>query len=104
MIRRPPRSTLFPYTTLFRSRLVGPEQPSVNDRHPRGVSVGEALEQGGGAAMELPLLRGVRLPVAARGPLQGDDDIVGEQDGQVGQRSPLFGQRQDVARVLVRRF
>src|SRR2546425_2274141 len=27
MIRRPPRSTLFPYTTLFRS-----------DRHPAGVS------------------------------------------------------------------
>src|SRR5438874_8936885 len=24
MIRRPPRSTLFPYTTLFRSRLDGP--------------------------------------------------------------------------------
>src|SRR5882724_10280048 len=29
MIRRPPRSTLFPYTTLFRSRLrpVGPDGP-----------------------------------------------------------------------------
>src|SRR2546430_13571410 len=26
MIRRPPRSTLFPYTTLFRSRLVGRER------------------------------------------------------------------------------
>src|SRR3712207_8775375 len=25
MIRRPPRSTLFPYTTLFRSRLTGEE-------------------------------------------------------------------------------
>src|SRR5438309_8421922 len=25
MIRRPPRSTLFPYTTLFRSELSGPE-------------------------------------------------------------------------------
>src|SRR3712207_8673641 len=25
MIRRPPRSTLFPYTTLFRSGLAGPE-------------------------------------------------------------------------------
>src|SRR2546430_2922897 len=25
MIRRPPRSTLFPYTTLFRSRVVSPE-------------------------------------------------------------------------------
>src|SRR2546426_7399495 len=29
MIRRPPRSTLFPYTTLFRSRESGPrQQPS----------------------------------------------------------------------------
>src|SRR5258708_24551292 len=26
MIRRPPRSTLFPYTTLFRSRRRGPER------------------------------------------------------------------------------
>src|SRR3712207_8641566 len=25
MIRRPPRSTLFPYTTLFRSRLIPPD-------------------------------------------------------------------------------
>src|SRR2546430_6165593 len=29
MIRRPPRSTLFPYTTLFRSTLIG--SPSRND-------------------------------------------------------------------------
>src|SRR2546430_10943558 len=28
MIRRPPRSTLFPYTTLFRSRAEEGEQPS----------------------------------------------------------------------------
>src|SRR5258707_10701582 len=27
MIRRPPRSTLFPYTTLFRSRLIGEAVP-----------------------------------------------------------------------------
>src|SRR2546430_11961365 len=27
MIRRPPRSTLFPYTTLFRSMLLAPEGP-----------------------------------------------------------------------------
>src|SRR2546425_3265207 len=31
MIRRPPRSTLFPYTTLFRSRLV--DTPVVGLRH-----------------------------------------------------------------------
>src|SRR3712207_6952065 len=29
MIRRPPRSTLFPYTTLFRSRLRNGERPPV---------------------------------------------------------------------------
>src|SRR5256885_2776027 len=36
MIRRPPRSTLFPYTTLFRSRERPPERPSARvrpDRH-----------------------------------------------------------------------
>src|SRR3712207_7492612 len=33
MIRRPPRSTLFPYTTLFRSLGVSPHAPySVSDR------------------------------------------------------------------------
>src|SRR5258707_14984544 len=32
MIRRPPRSTLFPYTTLFRSRLINPSvKPDVLD-------------------------------------------------------------------------
>src|SRR2546430_7769236 len=31
MIRRPPRSTLFPYTTLFRSEMDGKDQPA-NDK------------------------------------------------------------------------
>src|SRR2546430_12488983 len=31
MIRRPPRSTLFPYTTLFRSRRIGEDQSFVVD-------------------------------------------------------------------------
>src|SRR5258708_16534418 len=31
MIRRPPRSTLFPYTTLFRSRLAGPGRAGIPD-------------------------------------------------------------------------
>src|SRR2546429_9308212 len=37
MIRRPPRSTLFPYTTLFRSRFLA----ALGDE----VRLGEALEQ-----------------------------------------------------------
>src|SRR5687768_17908054 len=45
MIRRPPRSTLFPYTTLFRSRPV--DQASVDRREARGlIDFGELLRRG----------------------------------------------------------
>src|SRR5256885_10194097 len=36
MIRRPPRSTLFPYTTLFRSGWHGPDQAQADRRTPQG--------------------------------------------------------------------
>src|SRR2546430_9533192 len=45
MIRRPPRSTLFPYTTLFRSRvLVAETRPLRRQSHPadRGPCDGDA--------------------------------------------------------------
>src|SRR5256885_13606094 len=35
MIRRPPRSTLFPYTTLFRSQRGGPEDDAFRRVHER---------------------------------------------------------------------
>src|SRR5258706_141244 len=35
MIRRPPRSTLFPYTTLFRSRILRAGMAEKSHRHPR---------------------------------------------------------------------
>src|SRR2546422_4494785 len=46
MIRRPPRSTLFPYTTLFRSR--GGARGARRPRHlpPGGDAVGAALREG----------------------------------------------------------
>src|SRR3712207_8059855 len=43
MIRRPPRSTLFPYTTLFRSlesQAIGREQGQRRDRRPRVAAFG----------------------------------------------------------------
>src|SRR5256885_12483713 len=53
MIRRPPRSTLFPYTTLFRSVVVGIPaaaeigmrviDPRVDDRDPRPGSIGTGI-------------------------------------------------------------
>src|SRR3712207_7570343 len=44
MIRRPPRSTLFPYTTLFRSRALHPGEAAEQQ-----VRVGQAVGQGEGA-------------------------------------------------------
>src|SRR2546430_17044267 len=38
MIRRPPRSTLFPYTTLFRSPPPGPKARAIVDRQDRFAS------------------------------------------------------------------
>src|SRR6266496_1752833 len=46
MVRRPPRSTLFPYTTLFRSRLTAPD-----GRHLDGLVL--AHHAGHGAAEEV---------------------------------------------------
>src|SRR3712207_8011259 len=60
MIRRPPRSTLFPYTTLFRSRGFAPElelEPGRrNDRHARPQQrhdhAGRAAGEVGGLLVE----------------------------------------------------
>src|SRR3712207_9186816 len=41
MIRRPPRSTLFPYTTLFRSRIRGSEIKDVMWFNPGGNEMSE---------------------------------------------------------------
>src|SRR3712207_7492432 len=61
MIRRPPRSTLFPYTTLFRSA----------PRHGRGLGLlGEPPEH------LLPELRRVPHERRARGHAQRDDHIL----------------------------
>src|SRR3712207_7860320 len=74
MIRRPPRSTLFPYTTLFRSR-AGEVQPC-----PLGVHGGQPVQQerriepdGQRLAVELDVTALFRLPllVGATGP-EGD--------------------------------
>src|SRR3712207_7528005 len=53
MIRRPPRSTLFPYTTLFRSRVLRQEEVSEGDYLPttekdRQVLAQEILHAGRG--------------------------------------------------------
>src|SRR3712207_7318199 len=54
MIRRPPRSTLFPYTTLFRSPRLGGAPAGGNDRFPSYLIL--ALASLGGAATEAEIV------------------------------------------------
>src|SRR5260221_10909459 len=70
MIRRPPRSTLFPYTTLFRSRVVGPV----------GDDFGEA---------ELDVLRGRGIDVADIEHVPGDVDRSEEHTSELQSHSDL---------------
>src|SRR3712207_8376464 len=71
MIRRPPRSTLFPYTTLFRSREVLDPQPALRlaAQRPEEVVPGEVGEAGGGQVAVDPAgdARVGREEVAPRG-------------------------------------
>src|SRR2546430_6553334 len=46
MIRRPPRSTLFPYTTLFRSRAVPGRAPRVSQERARGAAPADGGRRG----------------------------------------------------------
>src|SRR2546429_6642077 len=50
MIRRPPRSTLFPYTTLFRSLHGQGSEAAARAGRRGGGRVGHALPEGGAAA------------------------------------------------------
>src|SRR5690348_17772442 len=63
MIRRPPRSTLFPYTTLFRSTAGAPAAPVVladrDDQNLRLVGAFDPLERA--ADRQLPANVGLRL-------------------------------------------
>src|SRR5574339_694327 len=45
MIRRPPRSTLFPYTTLFRSHAPAAARAALVDDRVSGVSAGRRWEE-----------------------------------------------------------
>src|SRR3712207_8892162 len=71
MIRRPPRSTLFPYTTLFRS--TSPE-PGVQP---------DLLDQGGAGAVEVELTVG-----RVRRPSGGDQECA---QRVVGRQQPRHG-------------
>src|SRR5260370_19458406 len=81
MIRRPPRSTLFPYTTLFRSVLRAVEQPGGGVAGQHGC-VGVAMQS-------LPVVGAADLEAAAGVQAIPLDAFVGQR--AVGSRAALRG-------------
>src|SRR3712207_7137012 len=65
MIRRPPRSTLFPYTTLFRSRYAPRGRRRPHPRHPALTDVLSRRALGRATLARQLLLDRVPMPVAA---------------------------------------
>src|SRR5256884_9997236 len=91
MIRRPPRSTLFPYTTLFRSPVERPVEREVVARRPRGHALREVRGQEA-------LLPGAGVAEAAR---RGDRR---DQQARVGVAHAPRGRRAVVDRLAVSRI
>ena len=58
MIRRPPRSTLFPYTTLFRSPLMATLQPI--GQPPKDAQIIQALLDSGAELRKQEMFRAIR--------------------------------------------
>src|SRR3712207_8262114 len=77
MIRRPPRSTLFPYTTLFRSRhpaiLVEPDIGALGRAAGAGLDVGRHPD-----AADEAVLPGLARPLLEAGPVGRSEEHTSE--------------------------
>src|SRR3712207_7214777 len=102
MIRRPPRSTLFPYTTLFRSLLHRQEQHVA-----RAALPDRAPQPGRGSSLALPAGRGdghpelVRERAPSRATLAGEEHHLPPGEGAEGDTSELQSRQKLLCRTLV---
>src|SRR2546430_12242019 len=85
MIRRPPRSTLFPYTTLFRSGRAKHGQNSLADgpKNRLGIVLGPH------GAKERGRARRVALQFASRGPVCSRSEEIGRAPSELQSQSNL---------------
>src|SRR5258708_25257746 len=75
MIRRPPRSTLFPYTTLFRSSSRG-RPPERGEQAPGPLQKTERPGTGGRAGVARPPVPGLSRSEEHTSELQSPDHLV----------------------------
>src|SRR5256886_8874826 len=87
MIRRPPRSTLFPYTTLFRSGRVYRRKAVGVDRDDVAEDVARAVAR----QVEVAVLREVHRRRAVGGGVVVEDQLVRAREGVGHPRSERAG-------------
>src|SRR3712207_9400405 len=97
MIRRPPRSTLFPYTTLFRSR-----QPAPHGRRP-GTRRSRSPQPDGAAGADP-----VTVPVISRSPgvdgRQELDLVVSDEQALVASRATTERSEEHTSELQSRQY
>src|SRR2546430_15282387 len=101
MIRPPPRSTLFPYTTLFRSRRINRHESHVAGRrgfgggerqsHTRAREGEEGEQEGGAAGVHACTLTGRPRAGGARSTRVAPGECRGRERGVEGKRVELRG-------------
>src|SRR2546427_286530 len=101
MIRRPPRSTLFPYTTLFRSELhraAGDNRQHVERREIAGDAAGEIDERGDNQRVARELH--VHQPAVPIGEAQGPGVRDGQRERQPDQEEERIDRKRSRRREL----
>src|SRR3989441_13161231 len=101
MIRRPPRSTLFPYTTLFRSRPARRSRASGRDHRQRAHGAGrDALTTAGtGVAIDDQL---VERQVDRFGRAEGQTETAAVADQQIDRSEEHTSELQSLAYLVCR--
>src|SRR5258708_39334253 len=100
MIRRPPRSTLFPYTTLFRSRL-DPDL-AVFDVHSMSERIDLSLSSRRTSMLLANAFGGVALFLAALGIYGVLAYLVARRSREIGIRVALGSSRAGVLKLVLR--
>src|SRR2546427_11443929 len=90
MIRRPPRSTLFPYTTLFRSGARRHTETRGSKRWAGGGGAPCHRDPGAGSARAAGSLFQGRVPPGPRRAWRPDPAVVGRVGGSTGGPAPLL--------------
>src|SRR2546430_10604921 len=100
MIRRPPRSTLFPYTTLFRSEIPFAFLPAAGRPEQYGSPGCNARERGGIAGFDQELRAPHRARHLARRHRRPGGGITPTRSARVGRDQPFDRRMRDVLQGL----